>query len=137
MIAVIEEKPRCAEFSRGSDGRFLARYHGVRAPRQDLTFDKNAREVFVRAIVEHLPEGELLPIAEAAVPTGLMFDEFLSRFEQLCWWGLRRKEPWVELIAGYDHVAGCIVTPEGSWVIGRVGWKTRAPVASSPPVPVI
>lgn len=121
-----QDKPRCVEFARGRDGRFLPRYLGITPPKLDPTFDKDARETFVKAIVDTLPEGELRPVAEAAYPTGFLFNEFLRRFEQLCWWGLKRKDPWVELIAGYAPVSGCITTPEGSWVIGSIGWKVRA-----------
>lgn len=128
MAEIIPDaKTLCVEFARGRDGRFLPRYYGVTPPRLEPSFNKDARETFVKALVDTLPEGELRPIAEAAFPTGLLFDEFLHRFEQLVWWGLRRKEPWVEFIAGYGPNAGCIATPEGSWVIGTIGWKVRTP----------
>lgn len=115
------------EFARGKDGRFLPRYYGITPPKNDPSFGKEAREVFVQSIVSSCPEGELCPLAQAAEPTGLLVDEFLRRFEQLCWWGLRRKVPWVEIVAGYGPNAGGIITPDGSWVIGNIGWKTRPP----------
>lgn len=118
-------------FSRGTDGRFLARYHGITAPRNDPAFHKEARQLFVETVVSTLPKGERSPLSRLGEPLGLLDSELVHKLEQLAWWGLRRKTPWVEIFLGRRGLeesfpySAVVTLPDGYLVVDAVWWDDR------------
>ncbi len=121
-LTALEVAARRLAKVRAADGRYVARYPGIHRPAADPNFDRKA---FVAAVQSATKPATWVPWGTLANLLGITTEQAVSQFEQLSWWGLRRKTGTVS--ARGACLGGVVVsTPDGAWIVSAIRWEPHA-----------